>query len=153
MLLISRNCFTFSWRIFLSYRNQSIDLLCKSMNWLLCDRDIRRERVNTDQSSTFLHTVLEKHCCFTILLLLLEGVVGVLFLGIALKVIRWKWWKLFPKIGKVKHRRVARLSGTKNVRLILNHALLHCSIRYILISTSSAFFLQRLFLQKQLYSL
>ena len=29
----------------ISYRNQSIDLLCKSMDWLLYDIDLRRERV------------------------------------------------------------------------------------------------------------
>ena len=29
-----------------SYRNQSIDLLCKSMDWFLYDRDVSHERVN-----------------------------------------------------------------------------------------------------------
>ena len=29
------------------YRNQSIDLLCKLMNWFLYDKDIRHERVKT----------------------------------------------------------------------------------------------------------
>ena len=29
-----------------SYKNQSIDLLCKSMDWFLYDRDLRHERVN-----------------------------------------------------------------------------------------------------------
>ena len=29
----------------LSYRNQSIDLLCKSMDWFLYDNDLRHERV------------------------------------------------------------------------------------------------------------
>ena len=37
---------TLLWRTFLSYRNQSIDLLCKSMDWFLYDRDFRHERVN-----------------------------------------------------------------------------------------------------------
>ena len=36
---------TLSWRRFLSYRNQSIDLLCKLMNWFLYDRYLRHERV------------------------------------------------------------------------------------------------------------
>ena len=31
------------WRGSLSYRNQSIDLLCKSMNWFFYDRDLRHE--------------------------------------------------------------------------------------------------------------
>ena len=33
-----------------SYRNQSIDLQSKSMGWFLHDRDLRHERVNTDNS-------------------------------------------------------------------------------------------------------
>ena len=30
----------------LSYRNQSIDLHCKSLNWFLYDRDLGHKRVN-----------------------------------------------------------------------------------------------------------
>ena len=37
---------TLSRRRLLSYRNQSIDLLCKSVDWFLYDNDLRRERVN-----------------------------------------------------------------------------------------------------------
>ena len=37
---------TLSWRRSLSYRNQSIDLLCKSMDWFLYDNGPRHERVN-----------------------------------------------------------------------------------------------------------
>ena len=37
---------TLSWRRSLSYRNQSIDLQSKSMNWFLYDRDLRHERSN-----------------------------------------------------------------------------------------------------------
>ena len=36
---------TLSWRSPISYRNQSIDLLCKSMDWFLYDIGLRRERV------------------------------------------------------------------------------------------------------------
>ena len=36
---------TLSWRRQLSYRNQSIDLLCKSMDWFLYDNGPRHERV------------------------------------------------------------------------------------------------------------
>ena len=36
---------TLSWQRSLSYRNQSYDLLCKSMDWFLYDRHFRRERV------------------------------------------------------------------------------------------------------------
>ena len=31
--------------MFLSYRNQFIDLLCKSVDWFLYDRGLRHERV------------------------------------------------------------------------------------------------------------
>ena len=37
---------TLSWRRPLSYRNQSTDLLCKSMDWFLYDNGLRHERVN-----------------------------------------------------------------------------------------------------------
>ena len=36
---------TLSWRRPLSYRDQSIDLLCKSMEWFLYDNGLRQERV------------------------------------------------------------------------------------------------------------
>ena len=36
-----------SWRRSLSYRNEFINLLCKSMDWFLYDRDLRHERANT----------------------------------------------------------------------------------------------------------
>ena len=35
---------TLSWGKFLSYGNQSIDMLCKSVNWFLYDRDLRHRR-------------------------------------------------------------------------------------------------------------
>ena len=35
----------FSWPRFLSYRNQSIGVQSKSMDWFLYDRDLRHERV------------------------------------------------------------------------------------------------------------
>ena len=37
---------TLSWRRPLSYRNQFIDLLCKSVDWLLYDNGLRHETVN-----------------------------------------------------------------------------------------------------------
>ena len=37
---------TLSWRRPLSYRNHSIDLLCKSIDWFLYDNGLRYERVN-----------------------------------------------------------------------------------------------------------
>ena len=41
---------TLSWRRPLSYRNQSIDLLHKSIDWFLYDNGLRHERVKFDQS-------------------------------------------------------------------------------------------------------
>ena len=37
-----------SWQLSLSYSNQSIDLLCKSMDWFLYDIYLRHERVKTN---------------------------------------------------------------------------------------------------------
>ena len=37
---------TLSWRGSLSYRNQSIDLQSKSVDWFLYDNGLRHERVN-----------------------------------------------------------------------------------------------------------
>ena len=39
------NGLTLWWRRSLSYRNKSIDLLSKSMDWFLYDRDLHHERV------------------------------------------------------------------------------------------------------------
>ena len=46
---------TRSWRRPLSYKNQSIDLLCKSMDWFLYDNSLRHERVKDGYNrSTFM---------------------------------------------------------------------------------------------------
>ena len=45
---ILHNLLTLSWQRPLSYKNQSIDLLCKSMNWFLYDNDLRHERVKSN---------------------------------------------------------------------------------------------------------
>ena len=44
-MFFSKFLLTLSWRGSLSYRNQFIDLLRKSMDWLLYDNDLRHERV------------------------------------------------------------------------------------------------------------
>ena len=44
------NSLTLSWRRPLSYRNQSIDLLDKSMDWFLYDNGVRHERVKLEFS-------------------------------------------------------------------------------------------------------
>ena len=36
---------SFMTEVKLSYRNQSIDLVCKSMDWFLYDKDLHHERV------------------------------------------------------------------------------------------------------------
>ena len=43
---LNQRFLTLLWLKFFSYRNQSIDLLCKSMDRFLYDRDLRHERVN-----------------------------------------------------------------------------------------------------------
>ena len=54
---------TVSWRRPLSYRNQSIDLLCKSMDWFLYDNGLRHERVKSDSSKNpFLQCLICRTC-------------------------------------------------------------------------------------------
>ena len=53
---LCKTSLTHSWRRPLSYRNQSIDLFCKSMDWFLYDNDLRHERVNPfDDTGFFLY--------------------------------------------------------------------------------------------------
>ena len=40
---------TLSWRRPLSYRNQSTDFLCKSLDWFLYDNGLRHERVKNEK--------------------------------------------------------------------------------------------------------
>ena len=49
---------TLSWRRSLWYRNQSIDLLCKSLDWFLYDRDLRPERVEIIHEVPFLNLII-----------------------------------------------------------------------------------------------
>ena len=44
---------TLSWRMPLSYRNQSIDLLRKSMDWFLYDNGLRHERIKWKSQGKF----------------------------------------------------------------------------------------------------
>ena len=44
--IANKSILTLSWRRLLSYRNQFIDLLRKSMDWFLYDNRLRHERVN-----------------------------------------------------------------------------------------------------------
>ena len=46
----SGDCLTLSRRRPILYRNHSIDLLCKSMNWFLYDIGLRRERAKTGKN-------------------------------------------------------------------------------------------------------
>ena len=43
--MITSGTLTLPWRRSLSYRNQSIDLHSKSMDWFRYDKDLRHERV------------------------------------------------------------------------------------------------------------
>ena len=64
---------TLSWRRSLSYRNQSIGLLCKSMDWFMYDLDLRHERVKpctikTVTDKTIIHTFFDNFISFSVLL-------------------------------------------------------------------------------------
>ena len=54
---------TLLWRRSLSYRNQSNDLLCKSMVWFLNDRHLCHERVNKYREPFNTAAVLFKYLC------------------------------------------------------------------------------------------
>ena len=51
---------TLSWRRPLSYRNQSINLLCKSMDWFLYDNGLRHEKVKKQTSKNVPVTTFKK---------------------------------------------------------------------------------------------
>ena len=55
-------CLTISWRRFLSHTNQSIDLLCKSKEWILYDRDLRHVRVKYFVKGTLVSTSIHSFC-------------------------------------------------------------------------------------------
>ena len=57
---------TLSRRGPLSYRNQSIDLLCKSMDWFLYDNGLRHERVKNIDEDKLLHKIkpISNKCMF-----------------------------------------------------------------------------------------
>ena len=50
---------TLSWQRPLSYRNQSIDLFCKSKDWFLYDKDLRHERVKKIDTSSCTFSFLQ----------------------------------------------------------------------------------------------
>ena len=65
---------TLSWRRPLSYRNQSVNLLCKLMDWFLYDNGLRHGRVNNAIPN-------DEHWCFR-------------FMEVSW-VLRWWWWFIF----------------------------------------------------------
>ena len=67
---------TLSWRRPLLYRNKSIDLLCKSIDWFLYDNGLCHERVNADLKIS-------------------------LYVCVHVKTIPWKFRILFPKDSRV----------------------------------------------------
>ena len=52
---------TLLWRRSLSYRNQSIDLQSKSMDWFLYDNGLRHKRVKEKMCSYYLRSTFVKH--------------------------------------------------------------------------------------------
>ena len=59
---LTRVISTLSWRRSLSYRNQSIDLLTKSIDWFLYNNNFRHERIKLylgkkEQASTHIHVI------------------------------------------------------------------------------------------------
>ena len=68
LLHVPKFTLTLSWRRPLSYKNQSIDLLLKLMDWFLYDNGLRHERVNysvTHSQSKAQKNSFSKNCLFT----------------------------------------------------------------------------------------
>ena len=59
--VVQRLFLTLSWRRPLSYRNQSIDVPSKSMDWFLYDNGLRHERVKGDLK--YFAKFTGKHLC------------------------------------------------------------------------------------------
>ena len=47
---------------YVSFRNQSIDLLCKLTDWFLYDRDLRHERVKLPEGSIDFTNIVKLNC-------------------------------------------------------------------------------------------
>ena len=55
-------CLTLSWRRSFSYRNQSIDLLAKSMDWFLYDKSLRHERFRWNSNNRTMNLPEHQFC-------------------------------------------------------------------------------------------
>ena len=56
--MISKLTLALSWPKSISYRNQSLDFLCKSMDWFLYDRDLRHKKVKMEKWNKNTNVVL-----------------------------------------------------------------------------------------------
>ena len=59
----------------LSHRNQPTDLLCKSIDWFLCERDIDRKRVKYHYHTNYLASVVNCESDTTSIACLLKDLV------------------------------------------------------------------------------
>ena len=79
---------TFWWRGSLSYKNQSVDLICKSMEWFLHDRDLGHKRVKrvSTQSPVLNKVILKINYDYNMLIVSVQQG-GIRFLS--------AWWNNF----------------------------------------------------------
>ena len=84
---------TRSWRRPLSYRNKSIDLLCKSMDWFLYDNSLRHERVK------------QETLCVVIIAMICSNLASLLkfqfFRGSTYNLVKHLWWSFHCKDSKL----------------------------------------------------
>ena len=77
---------TLSRRRPLSYRNQPIDLLCKSMDWFLYDNGLRHESVNLERRFTP-YTSCTENTEFDFVLMNIKFFIGIYILQVRIKTI------------------------------------------------------------------
>ena len=138
-MLYKKVYLTLSWRKPLSNRNQSIDLLCKSMDWFLYDNGLRHERVNyfTNLSgkicvgvsffqkksrrlkvSNFIKRKRLRHSCFS--LSFVKVFKNNYFVEHPCFCFTWKfcakyYWNVFPALKKAKFRKFSKTCNQTSV--------------------------------------
>ena len=99
---------TLSWRRLLSYRNQSIDLLGKSMDWFLYDKDLRHERMKKNIESNIFFEVQNYYFVFeSVLIFFFKWSYSQRCFDVAQRCEnrRWKWQRCFDVVQQCSVQR------------------------------------------------
>ena len=120
---------TLSWRRSLSYRDQSIDLICKAMDWFLYDNELCHERANdfslvisipalaqrvfiSSEYYNLFFTGKWQHFLLQVFLQYYHGNVLVSYLQTKQKKKNWKSWKnVFKKTNPLNNEKITPLNN------------------------------------------